>query len=623
MNRDGNDSYTSLMGAAVWRWLPLATLAALTSGNPAIASSADVTAEGKQWIGTWAAAPQPFVPGALKTFRNQSVRLILHTSAGGRKVRVKISNIYGDKPLSLGGAHLARRTAGADIDPASDRTLMFSGRGSAIVPAQSMVVSDPVDLDVPPLSDLAVSLFLPGTAEATTIHVMAKQTSYVSGETGDHTADVKFPVAKTIRSWPFLTGVDVEASPRGATIVAFGSSLTDGDGSTTDTNRRFPDLLAVRLQKGAGGKADVGVLNEGIIGNRLLSDSPRQQPGFPFGAALGQAGLTRFERDVLDQAAVRYVIVGLGINDILFPGSFTPLSEAVSADRVISGYRQLIARAHEKGIRVIGTTNPAFENAFFEDPPLAFFTPEKESVREKVNSWILDSGEFDGVVDLDKVLRDPSRPTQLLPSYDSGDHLHPNDAGYAVAAEAVPLGLFEGLAVASAPQAQPSQQAPPTIATAVDRQISTIEKQVVEAAEAMPEDRFNFSPESLNIPGSDYKGVRTFALQVKHIAASNYFLWSVLTGDTIPEDFKGGNGPEALKTKAEILKFLKDSFALGHRAAATLTAENMLQAVSNGTSSRLTRATFAVSHAFDHYGQMVEYLRMNGIVPPASRGQAR
>jgi uncharacterized damage-inducible protein DinB len=177
-------------------------------------------------------------------------------------------------------------------------------------------------------------------------------------------------------------------------------------------------------------------------------------------------------------------------------------------------------------------------------------------------------------------------------------------------------------AAASAPRAQQSQQPSPSIASTVDREISTIEKQIVEAAEAMPEDKFNFSPESLNLSGSDYKGVRTFALEVKHVAASNYALWSGLTGDKFPGNFMGGNGPEDLKAKADIIKFLKDSFALGHKAAATLTTQNMLQTAEHSKSSRLHLATFAVAHAFDHYGQMVEYLRMNGIVPPASRGQS-
>src|SRR5580704_6438215 len=174
----------------------------------------------------------------------------------------------------------------------------------------------------------------------------------------------------------------------------------------------------------------------------------------------------------------------------------------------------------------------------------------------------------------------------------------------------------------SAPEAQHSQQPPATIASTVDREISNIEKQIVEAAEAMPEDKFNFSPESLHIAGSDYKGVRSFAVQVKHVGASNYFIWSPLTGDQWPEGLQDGNGPENLKTKADIIKFLKDSFALGHKAAATLTTENMLQTPEHSKSPRLRLATFAVAHAFDHYGQMVEYLRMNGIVPPASRGKS-
>lgn len=175
---------------------------------------------------------------------------------------------------------------------------------------------------------------------------------------------------------------------------------------------------------------------------------------------------------------------------------------------------------------------------------------------------------------------------------------------------------------ASAQQTAGSQQASATVASSVDRDITAIEKQIVDAADAMPEDRFNFTPEALNIPGSDYKGVRSFAVQVRHIAASNWFIWSALTGEKLPEGLNDGNGPANLKSKAEIMQFLKDSFALGHRAAATLTTENMLQTIKNGQTTRLSRATFGVAHAYDHYGQMVEYLRMNGIVPPASRGKS-
>jgi hypothetical protein len=191
----------------------------------------------------------------------------------------------------------------------------------------------------------------------------------------------------------------------------------------------------------------------------------------------------------------------------------------------------------------------------------------------------------------------------------------------ALIATATALGQVTKSAAAASPQ-QALPSSPPTIASTMDLEISNIEKQIVEVAEAMPEDKYNFSPESLNIPGSDYKGVRTFGLQVKHVAASNYFLWSHLTGDKLPDGLKDGNGPEKVKIKADIIKFLKDSFALGHKAAATLTAENMLQTAEGSKSSRLHLATFGVAHASNHYGQMVEYLRMNGIVPPASRGKS-
>src|SRR5215470_4752548 len=378
---------------------------------------------GQQWVGTWASAPQPAAPNRAQTFRNQSLRLIVHTSVGGTKVRIKLSNIFGDQPLLIGAARIARRTAEAEIDPATDRKLTFRGQASTAIPARTMVVSDPVDWDVPALSDLAISIFLPDPTAVTTAHSLALQTNYVSPETGDATAEVKFPVGKIIESWPFLTGIDVAASPGAAAIVAFGSSTTDGDGSTSDANRRWPDVLAESLQKGTGQEKQLGVLNEGIIGNRLLSDShsPRQAGGpfgavlERFGAGLGPAGLARFERDVLDQAGVRYVILALGVNDILFPGSFIPLAENVSAQSLISGNRELIARAHKKGIRVIETTIPPFENATFRSPTIHFYTPEHETVRQEVNKWIRTSKEFDGVIDFDEVLRDPSHPSRLLP----------------------------------------------------------------------------------------------------------------------------------------------------------------------------------------------------------------
>lgn len=402
--------------------------------------------KGKQWIGTWATAPQPPEPGHVKSFRNQTLRLIVHTSAGGTRVRIKISNVFGDHPLVIGSAHVARRADAADIDPTSDRALKFASKSLTTIAAGSMAVSDPVPLEVPPLSDLAVSLFLPDSTEVRTLHVLALQTSYVS-KTGDSTADMEFPVAEKIHTWPFLTGVDVEASAHGAAIVAFGSSLTDGDGTELDSNGRWPDVLARELQKSSGGKAELGVLNEGIIGNRLLHDSPLEAAGGRFGSVLGQAGLTRFDRDVLAQAGVKYVIVGIGINDIAMPGSLTAATEGIKAESIIAGYQQLISRAHKKGVRIIGTTNPPFENSFLDlgppGPPITFYTPEKEKMRQKVNAWILSSKEFDGVVDLDAVVRDPSHPTQLLPNYDSGDHLHPNNAGCRAEGDAIPLALFQ------------------------------------------------------------------------------------------------------------------------------------------------------------------------------------
>ena len=425
-------------------WASLGILALALSGlaTPVIAADSEPDS-GRVWIGTWATAAQPAIPKSVQTYHNQTLRLVVHISAGGNKVRIKLANIYGDKPLVIGAAHIARRSSAADIDPASDRTLKFQSLASITIPAGAMVVSNPVELDVPALSDLAISLFLPESTEAKTVHSLAKQTSYLSPETGDATAAAKFPVGKPIRTWPFLTGVDVEAAPGSFSIVALGSSLTDGDGTTTDTNGRWPDVLAARLQKDSGRRVEIGVLNEGIIGNRLLHDSPKAA-GNPFGDALGESGLARFDRDVLTQSGVKYVVLGLGINDILFPAfPFTPAGEAVSPEQIIAGYRELIARAHKKGIRIIGTTNPAFENSDFQGFVTSFFTPEREAQRQKVNSWIMTSGEFDGAVDLDKVLRDPSRPTQLLPAYDSGDHLHPNNAGCTVEANAFPITLFK------------------------------------------------------------------------------------------------------------------------------------------------------------------------------------
>jgi len=403
------------------------------------------------WIGSWATAAQPALPNHIDTFRNQTIRLIVHVSVGGLKVRIRLSNTFGNQPLQIGAAHIARRAANADIDAASDRPLTFLGHRSVSIPAGATALSDPADLSVAPLSDVAISLFFPEIAAASTSHILALQTNYVSAEnSGDTTTTAKFRATKETDSWPFLTGVDVAASPQAAAIVAFGSSTTDGDGSTENANHRWPDVLASRLVNDQRSHPELGVLNEGIIGNRLLTDShsPRQSGGpfsavlDRFGDALGFSGLSRFDRDVLDQSGVRCVILALGVNDMLFPGTFIPASESVTAQKLIDGQRQLISRARQKGIKVIATTIPPFEHGQFETPVIYFYTPEKEAVRQQFNTWIRTSKEFDAVIDFDQVLRDPAHPSQLLPAYDSGDHLHCNDAGYIASANSVPLSLF-------------------------------------------------------------------------------------------------------------------------------------------------------------------------------------
>ena len=423
---------------------------------PAIAQSGPWSAE--QWVGTWGTAPAgPPLAAQTQSFSNQTLRLIVHTSIGGPRVRIRISNELGTTPLRIGEAHVARRQAGAAIVDGSDRPLTFSGMRSIVIPPGAPVLSDPVDLDVPALSDLAVSLHLPDTVQATTIHGSAFQTNYVSLP-GNFTNAATLPTERTITSWPFLTEVDVN-TPANAAIVALGDSITDGSNTTIDTNRRWPDLLALRLQttrdlvSAPNGiatllapNARLGVVNRGIGGNRLLRD-PGEQPLF------GRAALARFDRDVLATAGVRYLVVLIGINDIGHPGTGTiPASEAPTVPDLIAGYRQLIARAHAKGIAIYGATLTPFEGTVFP----GYYTPEKEQVRQAVNNWIRSGDEFDGVIDFERAVRDPAHPTRMLPAYDSGDHLHPNDLGMQAMANAIPLQLFRSLATGAI--AQPAKR---------------------------------------------------------------------------------------------------------------------------------------------------------------------
>jgi len=406
-------------------------LAACGAGGSALAADAAT-----RWIGTWAAAPQAAFPGPLARYDDRTLRLVVHASVGGSRVRLTLSNLHGPAPLRIAAAHVALRERGADIAAGSDRALAFDGAAGIVIAPGASATSDPVDLPVPALSDLAVSLHLAGPAHAGTTHALAQQTGWVARSRGDATAAVRFPKANKIDSWPFLTGVDVEAPAGGATIVVFGDSWVDGDGSTLDANARWSDALAARLQRAGGACAHVGVVNEGLIGNRLLHDSPaRHRRGAPdFGRALGESGLARLNRDVLSQPGVRAVLVHLGNNDIGFDGGVAPADEAVSLQALEAGYRELVARAHAAGLRAIGSTLTPVEGTRLV---AGYDTPAKEVLRQQVNAWIRDAGEFDAVADVDRAVRDPDHPARLLPRLASPDHLHPNDAGYAAASAAV------------------------------------------------------------------------------------------------------------------------------------------------------------------------------------------
>lgn len=407
----------------------------------------------EQWVGTWGTGTAgPPLPAALQTFTDQTVRLIVHTSIGGAQVRIRVSNELGSTPLVIGSAHVALRQSGADIVTGTDRVLTFSGMTSITIPAGAPALSDPVDLDVPALADLAISMHLPGTVQATTIHSLAFQTNYVSLP-GDFTDAASLPTQRTITSWPFLTEVDVQSTGRAGAIVALGDSITDGVVTTLNANRRWTDVLAQRLlttrgpflthqtrqsQLQSARNGVLGVVNRGISGDRLLRD-PGTEPLF------GQAALTRFDRDVLATAGVEYLVVLIGINDIGHPGTSAPGEPEITAEQIIAGYRQLIARAHIKGITVYGATLTPFEGTVFP----GYFTQARELIRREVNNWIRSSDEFDAVIDFDRAVRDPSHPSRMLPAYDAGDHLHPNDLGMTAMGNAVPLELFSARGTAS------------------------------------------------------------------------------------------------------------------------------------------------------------------------------
>jgi lysophospholipase L1-like esterase len=434
---DGRDSGVVSSGAfdllispesvANWRKLALSVFALATLAIPVLPLSAAFNGDDNEhWVGTWSTAvhqPSPGPPGLTSPgFNNQTLRQIVHTSVGGDRVRVRLST-FGASALEIGAAHIALRADGAAIVPESDRTLTFGGHPSITIPPGAVVISDPVALQVPALGDLAVSIFVPGSSGPAAWHFVALQTSYISPD-GDFTGSVVMPVASTTQAWFGLAGVEVTASKQTGAIVTFGDSVTDGTRSTADSNNRWPDHLARRLIAQPGNHK-MGVVNESISGNRLLHDG------------LGPNGLARFDRDVLTQTGVTHVIVLLGNNDIWFGELIFP-SEAVTADQIIQGHRQLIQRARARGLMIYGGTLT----------PLQGFVPNSifpliEDKRQAVNAWIRTSSEYDAVIDFDEVMRDPSIPTRLLPLYDSGDHLHPNNAGYEAMGNAIDLKLFK------------------------------------------------------------------------------------------------------------------------------------------------------------------------------------
>jgi lysophospholipase L1-like esterase len=411
--------------------LPTLLFSAVLAGAPPVLNGND----NENWVGTWSTSlhePDLGVPGLANAgFNNQTLRQIIHTSVGGHQVRVRFST-FGAQGLVIGAARIALHAAGAAIVPASDRRLTFGGSPSIAIPAGALVVSDAVDLEVPALGDLAVSIFVPGKTAPATWHFEARQSVYIS-TSGDFTANTIMPVdaaASGFPAWYWLAGVEVTASKQTGAIVSFGDSITDGTNSTQDANKRWPDQLAVRLMNQAGNH-QMGVLNEGLAGSRILHDS------------VGPNALARFDRDVLAQTGVTHVVVQLGDNDIGigWSGGLSP-AEEVTSDQIIQSHKQIIERAHAKGLKVYGATLTPNQGFIIPGTPFQLFSPANEVKRQAVNSWIRSSGEYDGVIDFDAVLRDPSSPARILPSLDSTDHGHPTDAGYKLLADAVYFQLF-------------------------------------------------------------------------------------------------------------------------------------------------------------------------------------
>lgn len=376
-------------------------------------------ADDAHWVAAWAASPDASGPA----LSGQTVRQVVRVSAGGEAVRIRLSNLFGTGPVTFRSVHVAEHAKGADIAAGTDHVALFHGKPSVTVAKGDSVLSDTIAMEVKPLDELAVSLFVPPNGGgASTLHSAGIATSYIA-EAGDATADVHFPGEETNGSRFFLTGVEVSSARPAQAVVAFGDSITDGVGSRDDAQQRWPDFLAERLHD--DGRADVGVVDAGIGGNRILHDD------------FGPSALSRFQRDALDQAGVRWIVLLEGINDIGNSGPQAKPQDRVTAEQIIDGMKSLIVRAHAKGLKIYGGTLTPFRGASWP-----YHSTANETKRRAVNDWIRHGGAFDGVVDFDKAIRDPLHPDRMLAKYDSGDHLHPNGEGYRAMAGAIDLTLF-------------------------------------------------------------------------------------------------------------------------------------------------------------------------------------
>ncbi len=357
------------------------------------------------------------IPPALQTVKNQTVRMIVHSSIGGKQVRVRLSNAIGGSSVNLGAAHIALRAKDSGIVPGSDRVLTFGGRGTATLYQGQVLVSDPVTLDVAPLGDLAVSLYFPGDTGTPTSHTFGLHTTYISKE-GDFTGQASIVDAKTTQSYYWLAGIDVLAPSNAAMLVTFGDSITDGDQSTPDTNGMWPAVLAARLQANKA-TAGIGVVNAGIAGNRVLGEG---------------GALARIDHDVINQPGAKWIMLLEGINDIS-GGTRANSSPMLTSDDLIAAYRQMIATAHLHGLKIIGCTITPYGGS-------SAYTDAGEAVRKAVNDWIRHPGNFDAFVDFDAAVRDPNNPKQFRPEADSPDMLHPGDSGYKLMGQSIDLSLF-------------------------------------------------------------------------------------------------------------------------------------------------------------------------------------